>query len=251
MNGRNRTILILAAVLAVLGGITFWLTSTPAATVTPTPAPTVIVWDNSSATTQGLLVQSMTSTVALQVVGGKWRLTTPLQADADDLQVSQEADQLKKPNATSKVGDNVTDLGQYGLSSPALTVTLVLSGATTAQQQLLVGKPNLDGSAYYVRPATGASVYLVSNSLIEPLKGWLTTPPVAPPTPTPLAPTILPAPPVTGTLTITGTVGVTGPLSSTATITGTAPLSGTNTIISTPGSGPAGTATAATPTTGK
>src|SRR5689334_4944025 len=139
MTGRNRTILILAAVLAVLAGAGFWLTSTPATPPLPTPAPTAIVWDYSSATVQGLLIQSVTSTMALQVVGSTWRITSPIQADADASQVGTEADQLKKPDVTTKVGDNVTDLKPFGLDSPALTVTLVLSGSTAPQQQLLVG----------------------------------------------------------------------------------------------------------------
>src|SRR5689334_16440007 len=203
MTGRNRTILILAVVLAVLAGAGYWLSSTPANPPEPTPAPTAIVWDYSSATAQGLLVQSVTSTIALQVVNGDWRITSPIQAAADAAQVTNEVDQLKKPSVTTKIGDNVTDLTPFGLNSPALTITLVLSGTSPAQQYLLVGKTNVDGSGYYVRPAGSNSVSLVSNSLIEPLKTWLITPPIALPTPTPLIPTILPTNTTTSTTTLT------------------------------------------------
>src|SRR5438270_12478091 len=183
MAGRNRTILILGGVLAVLAISGFWLSTTPVAPTGPTPTPTVVVWDFSSTTAQGLVVQSMTSTLALQVVGDKWRITAPISAEADDLQVSQQVSQLKQLQATSKVGSNVENMDQYGLASPALTVTLVLSGTTPPQQQLLVGKANVDGSAYYVRASTSKDVYLVSNALIETLRTWLTDPPKAPPTP--------------------------------------------------------------------
>ncbi len=194
MTGRNRTIIILAVVLLVLAGTGFWLTSTPATPPTPTPEPTVVVWDYSSATTEGLSVQSITSTVALQVVGGHWQITAPVNQPADDVTVTQEANSLKKPDVRTKIGDNVTDLTQYGLASPAITVTLVLSGATTPQQRLFVGKTNVDGSAYYVRPGNSNSVYLIPNTLVEPLNTWLQTPPVMPPTPTPLPATVIIAP---------------------------------------------------------
>jgi len=206
MTGRNRSIIVLGVVFIVLAGISYWLTSNPATPPTPTPEPTYPIWNYGSATVQGVTVQSPTSTVTLQVTGGKWEITAPVHEPADDLQVSQATDPLKQAEGRAKIGDNVTDLAQYGLDSPALTVTLVLSGATTPKVDLLVGKPNVDGSAYYVRPAISNTVYLLNNTLIEPLKGWLTTPPIAQPTATALPATIVPAPsPPTSTGTLSGT----------------------------------------------
>src|SRR5438874_746457 len=147
MTGRNRTILILAVVLAVLAGVGYWLSATPVGNTLPTPAPTAVVWDLSSSTVQGIMVQSLTQTVALQNVNGNWKITAPIQADADNITVNSQADQLKKPDVRQKIGDNVADadLAQYGLATPTLTVTLILSGTTPPAQQLLVGKPNIDG----------------------------------------------------------------------------------------------------------
>ncbi|MDQ2807341.1 MAG: DUF4340 domain-containing protein, partial [Chloroflexota bacterium] len=210
VDGRMRSMFILGGAFVLLAGLAAYLLNTPAASVaTTTPVPTVVVWDYSSATTTGMTVQNMTTTLTLAVQNGKWRITAPTPAEADDLTVSGVATSLKQPAATSKVGDNVSDLALYGLDSPALTVTLVLSGSTTPRQTLFVGKTNLDGSAYYVHAADSKAVYLVSNATIEPLKGWLITPPVALPTPTPL-PTLPPTVEITGTLTVTGTT--TGPI---------------------------------------
>lgn len=210
VDGRLRSMFILGGAFVLLAGLAAYLLNTPATPlVTATPVPTVVVWDYNSATATGLTVQNMTSTLTLAVQDGKWRITAPTAADADDLTVSGVATTLKQPAATTKVGDNVSDLAPYGLDSPALTVTLVLSGSTTPRQTLLVGKTNVDGSAYYVHAADSKAVYLVSNATIEPLKGWLTTPPIAQPTPTPL-PTLPPTLEITGTLTVTGTE--TGPI---------------------------------------
>ncbi|HET7081855.1 MAG TPA: DUF4340 domain-containing protein [Chloroflexia bacterium] len=206
MTGRNRSIIVLGVVFVILAGISYWLTSTPATPPTPTPEPTYPLWDYGAATVQGVTVQSPTSTVTLQVTGGKWEITAPVQQPADDLQVSQATDPLKKAEGRAKIGDNVTDLAQYGLDSPALTVTLVLSGATVPKADLLVGKPNVDGSAYYARPQGSNAVYLLNNTLIEPFKSWLTTPPIAQPTATAIPATIIPAPsPPTSTGTLSGT----------------------------------------------
>lgn len=211
VDSRARSMIILGGVFVLLVGLSAFLLNTPVTPrVTTTPVPTVVVWDYSSATTTGLIVQNITGTVALAVRDGKWRITTPLTADADDLTVSGIATSLKQPAATTKVGDTVSDLAPYGLDSPALTVTLVLSGSTTPRQTLLVGKTNVDGSAYYVRSAANKAVYLVSNSTIEPLKGWIAVPPIALPTPTPL-PTLPPTVAITGTVTITGTGTPAGP----------------------------------------
>ncbi|MGN6673963.1 MAG: DUF4340 domain-containing protein [Thermomicrobiales bacterium] len=220
MTGRNRSIIVLGVVFLVLAGISYWLTSNPATTPTPTPEPTYPVWNYGAATVQGVTVQSPTSTVTLQVKDSKWEITAPVQKPADDLQVSQATDPFKQAEGRAKIGDNVTDLAQYGLDSPALTVTLVLSGATVPQAQMLVGKPSVDGSAYYVRSQGSNAVYLLNNTLIEPFKGWLTTPPIAQPTATPIPATIVPAP-------------------SPPTSTGT--LSGTESLPLTPGTPPAGT----------
>lgn len=177
--------------LLLLGGI--WaLNQQPEVSTSPTPEPTVVAWNYATGTVQSLTVQSLTSTVALQVQGDDWRITAPLAADADDVQVAQEATTLKILQASQKIGDNVPDLAQYGLTTPALTATLVLSGATTPQQSFVVGKQSVDGASYFINPVGTKAVYLVSNAAIEPLKTWLLTPPVAVPTPTPLPVTIQP-----------------------------------------------------------
>jgi hypothetical protein len=242
MNARTRTIVILAAALVLLAGATFWLQSTPAAPTGPTPAPTALVWDNGAATASAITVQAMTQTVSLAVKDGKWTITAPTNEPADDLTVAQIVNDLKRPPATSKVADNPTDLAQYGLASPALTVTLVLSGATPPQQQLFVGKQTLDGSNYYVRSSAGQAVYLTPNTTIEPVRAWLTSPPVAIPTATPIPATIVPAPVITGTVTVTGTVTGAGETvltpSGTTIAIGTEPPVGGSPVSSPPDEGP-------------
>ena len=81
MSGRNRSIIILGVVFVILAVIGVYLQSEPAVPATPTAAPSVAVWDFTNSTPQGLVVQSPTQTLSLQVVNGKWAITAPIKAD--------------------------------------------------------------------------------------------------------------------------------------------------------------------------
>ena len=150
-------------------------------------------------------MDAITSTVAVQIVNNKWQLTAPTNEPASDFQVGTMADQLKKLQASRVLTE--TDLTKYGLDTPVLTVTLVVSGAQQTDNTLLVGKATIDGGSYYVKNKDKPEIYVVLNSVIEQLRSWLTTPPKAEPTPTPLV-IITPSP----TPTETPTPGEAGPV---------------------------------------
>jgi hypothetical protein len=83
---------------------------------------------------------------------------------------------------------------------------VAFSDTAGTKRTLLLGGKTIDGSAYYAKTADKADVYLVSNTIVEPLRSWFDAPPKVVPTATPLLPTIGPTQEVTGTGTITGTV---------------------------------------------
>jgi hypothetical protein len=200
--GRYTGTVIMLGVFLLLAVALFALTQNQNLGVvnpTATPTPTVTVWDLSAGTTQGLRVDSPTQTVALQVVNNQWQLTAPINEPASQFQVGAAADQLKTLQA-QRVITSATDLAQYGLDSPVLTVTLVMSGVTPTDNRLLVGDTTIEGGSYYVQVAGKPEVYTVLNTLIEQLRSWLTTPPKAEPTPTPL---VVASPVPTGTVELT------------------------------------------------
>lgn len=222
---RYRTTIILVAVLVILAGVAFFLnnrnenTATTDASATATPDPSKHVWiddedvisiDVLSGTQKVLLRKDVTTTV--------WSLVEPIQADADPFAVGGVADQLKALAATT-VLTGVTDLAQYGLDKSGLTVLVRTGGSKPGKHTLHVGNTTIDGSGYYARVDDSKDkVYIVSNVTIEPIKSWLTTPPKAQPSPTPLPPV---AP--TDTLTITVPITTTGTVTTTESITNTAP----------------------------
>jgi hypothetical protein len=204
--GRYTGTVIMVGVFLLLAVALFALTNNPNAGVispTPTAAPPPTVWNLSAGTTQGLVVQSPTGTVALQIVNNQWQLTAPTNEPASQFQVGAAADQLKNLQATQVI-TAPADLAQYGLNSPVLTVTLVISGVTPPENRLLVGSSTIEGGSYYVQVAGQPYVYVVLNTLIEQLRSWLTTPPKAEPTPTPLVvASPVPTSPITGTVSLT------------------------------------------------
>jgi hypothetical protein len=246
---RYRTTLILAVVLIVLVGAIYLMSGRNQGTAgTATPTPTQYVWEETNPAI-GLTVVSDTQRVVLEkdLTLGSWKLLEPVQKPADLFAVSGVADSMQKLQAMYTLSET-TDLDQYGLAHP-MTVTLEFSGTTVTERTLLIGGPLTDLSGYYVKTPESNEVYVVGNTLVEPLRSWLTNPPVQPPTPTP-APQLTVVPPPTATSTPEPGAATT-PAASTPTteVAPTSAISGTDSITTTaPGAANATTPEAATPT---
>jgi hypothetical protein len=196
---RYRTTLILSAVLLVLVGAIFFLSGrNPGATGTATPTATQYVWEETNPAVS-LTVVSGTQRLAVEKDStlGSWTIVEPVQEPADLFSVSGVADSLQKLVATYTLSET-TDFAQYGLTNP-MTVTLEFSGTAVSERTLLVGEPLTDLSGYYVRTPDSDRVYVIGNTIVEPLRSWLIDPPVMPPTATP-APPLTIVPPATPTV---------------------------------------------------
>jgi hypothetical protein len=202
---RYRTTIILVAVLAVLGGLALFLNNRggSSSTATPTPIAQPAVWQ-ASGDVVALKVVSGTKTVELRkdVTTTVWSLVSPVSATADPFTVGNVADQFKSLQASTVI-TAPADLAQYGLVNAPLQITVKSGSTPPARHELSVGIATVDGSGYYVQERGGKDVYVVGNTLIEPVKSWLDSPPKAQPTATPLpltfAPTFTPGPATTGT----------------------------------------------------
>lgn len=226
---RYRTTLILVVVLLALAGMAFFLQNrnSGAADATATPVPEQFVWEETDPVVS-IDVISGTQTVSLRydVSTTVWSIIEPVQDEADATAVGNAAESLKSLRTTGILTDTA-DLAPYGLDKPGMQVKLATGGAQPKQHAFQLGDATFGGANYYIKTPDSPNVYVVSNSIIEPIKSWLTTPPVAPPTPTPL-PLITPTPTVaiTGTTTLTGTVTV--PATSTTTLGGSATITTTS-----------------------
>lgn len=246
---RYRTTLILAAALIVLVCAIYFVSGrNQGAAGTPTTTPVAYVWEETNPAV-GLTVVSDTQRVVLEkdTTLGSWRILEPVQEPADLFAVSGLADSMQKLQATYTLSE-ATDLEQYGLTDP-MTVTLEFSGTTVSERTLLIGAPLPDFSAYYVKTPESNRVYAIGNTIVEPLRSWLTTPPVQPPTPTP-APPMTVVPPTSATATAeAGAAGTPAAETPSVDVTPTTAITGTDSITTTaPGAANPTTPEAATPT---
>jgi hypothetical protein len=231
---RYRTTLILLGVLIVLVLVAFFVNLNPSSTVgVPTPVPEVNVWNEPNQVV-GIDVISATQRVSLHkdVTTTIWTLTEPIQHDADPFVVGSIADVLQKPIATSVI-TNPDDLAQYHLDKPSFSVEATFSDTQHTKHTLLIGGPTFDGSNYYTKLPESGTVYAISNSTVDPLRSWLTTPPLLQPTATPLPITVVPTETLTTTTSVTSTLIPEASPSGTPAITTTTTISGTNPITST------------------
>jgi hypothetical protein len=240
---RYRTTLILLGVLVVLALVAFFVNLNPSSTVgVPTPVPETDIWNEPNQVI-GIDVISATQRVSVHkdVTTTIWTLTEPLKHDADPFVVGNIADILQKPIATS-VLTNPGDLAQYHLDKPSFSVEATFSDTQHTKHSLLIGGPTFDGSNYYTKLPGSTTVYAISNSTVDPLRSWLTTPPVLQPTATPLPITVVPTETLTTTTTVTSTLvpeaspSGTSAITTTSTISGTSSISGTTSItVTSPG----------------
>jgi hypothetical protein len=207
---RYRTTIIMAVALIVLGGVALFLNNRNATSPgTATPTPVTYIWEEANPVS-AIEVVSGTGKVQLtkDPVLGTWAITEPIQKPADLFAVSGVADSLQKPQAMFAL-TGTADLSQYGLTPNPIVVTVTFSDTQHTTHTLNIGTTTPDGSGYYVSTPGSTTVYVVANTTIEPMRTWLTTPPVEQPSPTPVPITIVPTETSTPTVppNSTGTVG--------------------------------------------
>lgn len=229
---RYRTTLIMLGLLIALGVAALLVNSSRTGTVvTPTPEPVQYVWESTEPVV-GLDVVSGTARVVLSQGDtlASWKIEQPVQGEADSFAVATIADAFKSLQAASVLTE-ATNLADFGLDKPGLTVTATYSG-TTSPKVLLVGGPTFDGAGYYTKLPDSGTVYVVSNGTIEPLRSWLAAPPLAPPTATPpqltIAPTASATPPTSPTVIGGTTVPASSTITTTEVITGSNPITSTS-----------------------
>ena len=94
-----------------------------------------------------------------------WQLTKPFQADADSEKVSQMLDDIL--NKRVKQTLEVTELAQYGLDTPSITLSLWTKGDSPAAT-FFIGKKAINFSVY-VKEKSEAHIFLIESSALDDL----------------------------------------------------------------------------------
>jgi uncharacterized protein DUF4340 len=106
-----------------------------------------------------LTVTSGSETTTLRKVDGAWRITAPVQAEADQSAVSSLTSGLSSLEINRVVDENAANLGEYGLAKPRITVSYKAAGGGGGQLQL--GDKTATQSDLYAVKDGGKRVFLV------------------------------------------------------------------------------------------
>ena len=182
-----RMTLILAIILAILAGYAYWLSrenneQDPVDAQTDRP---IYETEYSEYDVVELEVAGRPGTVHFarteETPTQDWArlLPTPLRpGELDQVRVNGAAVRMAQLTASQLI-TNVTDLVQYGLDTPALTVTLTISNGQKIT--LYAGSETPVGGNRYLRLAKDpASVYLVFGFAVDDLRSLIENPPLAP-----------------------------------------------------------------------
>jgi hypothetical protein len=101
-------------------------------------------------------------TIVLKKAGNDWRITAPLDVPADDTAAKNLASAIAECEVKRDIKDASSDLSQYGLDKPFVTVTVKLGDKDLPA--FLVGKNTPVGFSTYVQRADDKKIQLTSSA---------------------------------------------------------------------------------------
>ena len=155
---RIRNTLILAVLLAALGAYLYFVESKQIAKESKKEKIVDVDVDAVTAVTLAYPDRE----IALQKTDTGWRLTKPVDAAADDLTVKNLIRAVADAEVKKTIDDPPQDLTQFGLASPAVTVTISTKDATLPA--LKVGKTTAVSFSTYVQRADQPKIYLTGSA---------------------------------------------------------------------------------------
>lgn len=154
--GRLVSTIAVVVILAALGGYIYFVDSNrPAAGVEEKED----VFAVESDAIEEITVTSGGETSTLRKVDGRWRMTAPLETDADQTEASSLASSLASIEVNRVVEENAADLSTYGLASPRISVAFKAQGGASGTLQ--IGDSTATQSDIYAKKPEGGRVFLV------------------------------------------------------------------------------------------
>jgi hypothetical protein len=163
MRGFKSTFVLLLVLVGLVGYIYFYEMKRPSPSESADRKAKVFTVE--SATIEQLEVKSASGDrTVLKKSGDAWRIAEPLDAKADETEVSGIVSNLASLEIQRVVEENATDLAQFGLASPRIEVGFKAAGQAGASR-LLLGDANATGGEIYAKLPSSARVFLVSSYL--------------------------------------------------------------------------------------
>src|SRR5579872_5085086 len=159
---RPKGLLIAVVLLAVLGGVVWWSNKTEAAkSKTPADTTTKILAVPDDQIQEIQIRKTGAEPIDLKRENGKWRIVQPKDYAVDSDAAASLVSSLASVNADKTVEDNAGDLGQYGLTTPKLDVSVVRKDGKTDELQIGDDTPTASGA--YAKKAGDPHVYTVAT----------------------------------------------------------------------------------------
>jgi len=173
------TLVLLALLILVAGGVYFIEFRKPAGEAAATPnAASSMLLNLTAPAINGITMRDTISNTQVSAtcdVSGTWWLTSPVAQPADPTTMSSVASQLSSIYV-QRVLTPTGSLAEYGLVTPTLSVEI---DSVSGRLSFVIGDMTPSKGAYYVQKAGDAHVYLVDTSLVDELRNVVDKPPVA------------------------------------------------------------------------
>lgn len=157
---KPKGLLVAVALLAVLGGLTWWSNKKQASAAKSTDTTTKIL-SIPADQVQEIRIKNPAQTIDLTKASGKWRITQPEALPADPDTVGSMVNTFSSLNADSLVDAKPSDIGPYGLKDPSLDVTVVRKGGKT--DDLVIGDETPTGSGNYAMLKGDPRVFTIAT----------------------------------------------------------------------------------------
>lgn len=164
MSRRKRNILISCGVVAVLAAVLVILLLTQP--IGETESSLTPLLDISRDNISTIAVGNAKGEYTLKKADTTWKISPYEQVPADQTNVWDFATKLQNVTPTRVVDENPSNIEQYGLSSPALKLTVTLLDGTT--KTFLVGNKAGDEYSYYSMVDGDKAVYLINVVTFDP-----------------------------------------------------------------------------------
>ncbi len=161
---RGRGLAAAAVVLAALVGLLYWSNHRKAPDESKSSAdtaPKILSLNESDITKIDLKKKDGREVVLARNSSGKWDMTQPKPLPVDQDAVSSMLSTLASLNSDRLVEDKASNLNQYGLTQPALTVTLTQKNGKT--RELLIGDDTPTGSAAYAKLENDPRIFTLAS----------------------------------------------------------------------------------------
>jgi hypothetical protein len=154
--------IVMAVVLAGLGGYVYWVELPTERAKTETEATEKKLLPFTEREITGVTVHSESGDIVLASKDGTWQMTAPLQTEADTRVVQSMLRSLALGKITRVVEEQATALAPFGLDKPSMTLTLT---ADSQQETVSIGESGPISSTLYAMRASDKKVLLTDLSI--------------------------------------------------------------------------------------